>query len=153
MVFETVDGIIGGADDLHAATRHETASRAIGLGKLLASLLPDFVGRLGRQAFCNTEIAGQFELCPVVKRIAQQVGHGRRKGIKLLAIRRRTGDQRLIDAIRAHRAPFVMVAAQPQLSEILPASVGGNVGWWQMTVVINDRQMCGVFVIQPLSRS
>ena len=43
-----------------------------------------------------------------------------------------------------------MVAFQPDLEEILKASVLGHVTGWQVAMVVEDRLLLGVFVIEPL---
>ena len=89
---------------------------------------------------------------PMVQRIAEQVGHGLCPLLKLFPIRRVTGDVPLIDAVGAHGAPFIMVAAQKELCNIPKLMILGNDFRIQMTVVVDNRHLFRVIVKQPPPR-
>ena len=74
----------------------------------------------------------------MIEWIAQQIGHGRRKGIKFFTIRSVTGDEALVDAIGAHGTPFIMISVEPDLGEIVPLLIMGNFLGWKVAVEIND---------------
>ena len=98
-MFQTVDGIIRGADQSHPTLRHEAPRRVARLGQLRARLFPDHIGRVGRQALGDAEIARQFQMGPIVERIAQQIRHRRGKSLKLIMVRGVSRDQRLVNSI------------------------------------------------------
>jgi hypothetical protein len=45
-----------------------------------------------------------------------------------------------------------MIAFEPDLGQVLELPVGSYVVRRQMTMVVNDRQVFGVLVVQPLGR-
>ena len=61
-----------------------------------------------------------------------------------------TGDKMLIDSVGTHQPPFIMVAAEPKLGDILKTAVFPDFLGIDMTVIINNRHIFGVFMIQPL---
>jgi hypothetical protein len=50
----------------------------------------------------------------------------RRPGVKLLAIGRIAGTQALRHAVGAHRAPFVVIAFQPDVIQVFETIIFGN---------------------------
>ena len=75
----------------------------------------------------------------MVKRVAQRVRHGRAPGVEFLARGGVAGDEALRDAVGAERAPFVVIAPEPDLGEVGEAVVVGDLRGRQMAVVIVDR--------------
>ena len=110
-----------------------------GLGEFGVGLLPDFRGGLAVEQTVETEVALQLEVRPVVERIAQRVRDGLGPGLKFLARRGVAGDEALVDAVGAQRAPFVVVAAEPEFGEIGELVVVRNEVGRQVTVVIVNR--------------
>ena len=53
-----------------------------------------------------------------------------------------------IDAEGAHAAPFVMISAQPHLPKIFKFAVLRDLSGIQMAVIVNDREMLGIPVIE-----
>ena len=60
-----------------------------GVASLLIGLLPDARGAGFIEQFVNAEVALQFQMRPVIERIAQRVRHGGGPGLELLKRRRR----------------------------------------------------------------
>ena len=89
---------------------------------------------------------------PVIERIAQRVRDGARPGQKFVARISGAGDVSFRHAVRAHRAPFVVVAFEPRLEKIVEAAIGGDVGGRKMRVIIEDRFGRGVSVIEAARR-
>ena len=58
------------------------------------------------------------------------------------------GDEIFVYAVRAHLAPFVVVAAEPHLRDVLPALVRGDLGRRQVAVVVDDGHVLGVAVVE-----
>ncbi len=79
-------------------------------------------------------------MTPVVEGIAQQIGHDAREGVEFLPIGRVSGTEALRNAVGAHLAPLVVVAVEPNLRDVLPSGVRGDLGRRQVGVEIDDRQ-------------
>ena len=99
------------------------------------------------QRFRDAKITGKLEMRPVEERIADRPGEGIRKGEKLVLRVRVPGNQRLVTAVCAHQTPFVMVAGQPQIRDIVKAFVDRDLFGRQMTMIVDDRERRGVIVI------
>ena len=89
---------------------------------------------------------------PVIERIADQRGHNRRVSTEFLIIRRVPGDIFFVDPGAADGSPFVVVAAQPQLGQIRVLFVLRDVLRRYMAVVVDDRELFGIGVIEDLCR-
>ncbi|MPN00523.1 hypothetical protein SDC9_147718 [bioreactor metagenome] len=76
----------------------------------------------------------------------------RRPRVKLLAVGSVAGTQALSDTVSAHRAPFVMVAFQPDVIQILEPVVFGDLLWRQMAMVIEDRLVFRIIMIQTAGK-
>ena len=100
------------------------------------------------QQFVDAEVALQFEVRPVIERISQRVRDGARPGQKFVAWIGGAGDVSFGNAVRAHRAPFVVVAFEPRFEKIVEAAIGGDVGGRKMRVIVEDRLGCGVGVVE-----
>ena len=87
-------------------------------------------------------------MTPVVEGVAQQVGHDAREGVELLPIGRVPGTETLRNTVGAHLAPFVVVAVEPDLRDVLPAGVRGDLGRRQVGVEVDDRQLGRVVEIE-----
>ena len=70
------------------------------------------------EQFVDPEVAFQFEMHPVVKRIAQRVGHSRGPCLELLKRWSVSGAILFGHAVGAHRAPFVVVPLKPDFTLI-----------------------------------
>jgi hypothetical protein len=88
------------------------------------------------QEFRDTEVAREFEMCPVVERIAERVRDGARPCDEFVVRRGAAGAVFFIHAVAAHRAPFVMVAFEPDFKEVTELAVGGDILGRDVAVVI-----------------
>ena len=89
---------------------------------------------------------------PVEKRILDEALHRFGELDELVVPGGVARDILLLDAIRAHLAPLVVVAAQPNLRDIRPALVLGNLARRQMAVVVDDRHILGVAMVKLAGR-
>ena len=106
-------------------------------------------GGLGaQQPIGDAQRTLQFQVGPVVERIAERFGDGFRPLLELFPIGGVAGAEAFLDACGPHRPPLVMVAGEPDLREVGEAAVGGDLGRRQVAMIIDDRQMPGVAVIQ-----
>src|SRR6267143_3614721 len=90
-------------------------------------------------------------MSPLIEGISQRVGNGARPGQKLFIGRRISGTVALRDSVCSHRPPFIVISFQPDLEQILELAVGGDVGRGQMRVIVHNRLVRGVLVIEPSS--
>ncbi|MNI35120.1 hypothetical protein D3C73_891310 [compost metagenome] len=100
------------------------------------------------QLLLNAEVTLQFQCGPMVERIAD----GKRQHLaplgELVFVRSLTSNIMLINAEGSQRTPFVMITAQPQLSDAAKPLVLGYGPGIKMTVIVNDRQRLGMLMIQ-----
>ena len=71
-------------------------------------------------------------------------------GLELLEVIGVAGDKALLHAGRPHDPPLVVVAAEPDLGDVLELPVLRDVLGRQVAVVVEDRHLAGVLVVQPL---
>src|SRR5690606_34159046 len=117
-----------------------------------AGAIPDRAGRRGTEQIVDAEVPPQFEMGPVVERVAQAVRHGGRPGRELLPGVGITGAETLGHPIGAHGPPLVVIAFEPDLGQRGETTIGGDVLRRQVTVVIENRLAGGVLVKQPARR-
>ena len=146
MMAEIIGGVVGGADDFNVeflknSLRCQALESSVGV-------LPD-----GRRGFLveqvsDAEVALQFEMRPVVKRIAQCVGYGACPGEKFFVGRGVASDVLFRNAVRSHGAPFIVVALQPDFEKVGELPIFRNVSGRKMTVVVEDGLRGGELVIK-----
>ena len=152
VILEIVHGVVGGADDLDVHLFQEALGGESGCGELGVGLLPDAEGIRAAEQLGDAEVALQFEVGPVVERVPQRVRNGLGPGEEFLLRGGVAGDEFLGHAVAAHGAPFVMIALEPDLKEVLELAVLRDVARGNMAVVVEDGFRRGVFVIQPAGR-
>ena len=112
----------------------------------------DVVGRLSRERILDAEEHRKLHVRPDVQRVADGGLDAVRIGAELLARGRVAGDQALRHAAGAHQAPFVVVAAEPDLRDVREDLVLEDLLRRKVAVVVDDRQGADGF-IQPLCRA
>ena len=88
----------------------------------------------------------------MVEGIAQGFGYSCRPGPELFIIGGAASNVFFIDPVGAHGPPFVMIAVEPDLGQILKIPVAGNLRYRQVAVIVNDRLIFGVFVVKYFRR-
>jgi len=152
-MFQRVDRVIGGAHHAHVHALQDAARAEIVRPEHIRAGVVNLLGGFGAQQFSgNPEVAFEFQVGPVVERVAKRPGHGGGPGLELVRIARVPGDQALGDAVGPHGAPLVVIAAQPDVGEVLESPVRGNLGRREVTVVIEDRHPLGEFMVQGFRR-
>jgi len=111
-------------------------------------VLPDFGSGAFVEEFVNAEIALQFEMRPMVERIAETVGDGGSPGEEFVIRGCVTGAERFGDAIGPHGAPFVVIAFEPNFKEVAELAIGSDVGGGEMRMEIEDGKRGGKFVVE-----
>jgi hypothetical protein len=151
MMPEVVGGIVRGAyhfdakfleDGVGGQTIRQQGVRA----------LPDRERGFPIQQLGNAKVALQFEVRPVIERIAQGVRNGSRPGQKFFVGRGIACDVFLGNAVGPHGPPFIVVAFQPDFVEIREAAILGNVAGRKMTVVVEDGLRRGELMIETPRR-
>ena len=82
----------------------------------------------------------------MIERISQRLGNDFGPGVEFFARRRVAGAKPFGNARRTHRAPFVVVAFEPDFPQIGKLPITRDVARRQMVVIIENRLVFGVFV-------
>ena len=151
---EVVDRVVGGAHQFYVVSAHKSAGRVVGVVlQEVGAVVVNLACRFGFQHLVDSECGLQFEVAPVVERIAHAVRHGSGPGLKLLVVRCvGTSAVTFSNAVSAHCTPFVVVATQPHLGEGTESIVVGHHLRTEVAVIVYDRQRCCMVVIQMLSQ-
>ena len=152
VVAQVVDRVIGRAERADVALRDQRARRACRALELCVCGLPNRVRGLGAQQLVDAEKPLELKVGPVVDRVADQAGHDRRKAVELVAVARAAGHIFLGHRVCAHDAPLVVVPGEPRLADVRKLLVFVNFGRVQMAVVVEDRHVLRVLVVQPARR-
>ena len=161
---EGVDGVVGGADHRNIALLDQAADGQLRVMlQLVVAEVPDLLGGLAVQHALIAEVLLQLEVAPSIHRVAD--GHFQALGklLKALTVGLVTGDVLLGHAVGAHHAPLIMItevvvaaigqhlmAAQPDLRDVLKATVLVDFLRGDMAVVIHDGQLGRIVVVQML---
>ena len=118
----------------------------------LVCALPD-PGRRGLvEQIVDAEVPRQLQVRPVIERIAQAARHRRCPRQELLVRIRVAGAVPLGDAVGPHRPPLVVIALEPDLEEVGEPAVLGDVLRRQVAVVVDDRLVRRVGLVEPARR-
>ena len=147
MMPEVVGGIVSGAHNLDVEFLQNCLSGQP-LRERGVRPLPD--GRRGCliQQFVDSEVALQFEVRPMVERIAQGVRNGSRPGQKFLVGSGIPRNEFFRDTVGPHSPPFVVVSLQPDLEQIGEPPIFSNVAGRKMTVIVEDGLRSGELMIK-----
>src|SRR5260370_38392466 len=85
---------------------------------------------------------------PVVEWIAEGMWNCRGPGLKFCEWIGITSAKLFGDAIGTHRAPFVMIAFEPNLGQVIELPILGNFAWRQMAMIIKNRLFLSEGVIK-----
>ena len=151
VVFQSVGGVVGGADYFHFELLHD--SQGVKFGPLQSGVgaLPDGCCGGFVKDVVDAEIALQFKVGPVVKGIAKSVGNGAGPCQEFVKVGSVAGAEVFGHSIGTHGAPLVVIAFEPDLEQIIEAAIFGDVFRPKVTVVIDDGLGFGVIVVELLS--
>ena len=153
VVFERVDRVVRRADHLDVVVPHQAARMVFGLLQEGRTAVVDLARRRGVQELRHPEGGFQFQVRPVVERVAHRIGNRLGPLLELLPVGRILARAvTLLDTVRAHGTPLVVVAFEPDLRQVLEAVVRSHVLRDQMAMIVDDRLFGRVFVIKPLRR-
>ena len=148
VVFEAVAGVVSGADHFDVHLFEDAARAEGGFFEAGVRFLPDGFGACAVQQGGDAEGAFEFEVCPVIERVADEVRHGFGVGLEFFARAGVAGDEVFGDAEGAQAAPFVVVAFEPDGGKIGELAVRGDVSRRQVAVVVVDGLVFGVVVVE-----
>ena len=150
VVGEIIGWVIGGAESGDVEFAEDAAGGEFRVGEHLVGTAPDARGALFVEKLVDAEVAFQFEMGPVKERVAQGMGHRGGPGAEFVQRRGGAGAEFLGHAVGAHGAPFVMVASEPNLGEVVELAVLGDVADREVAMIIKDRLRRGILAVEPL---
>ena len=151
MIFQAVNRIIGSTNCFDIVQFHQSACRIFGLMEFFGTNIKYFTGRLRIKQFCYSESAFQFQVCPVIQWIAHGVGNRFCPFLKFFPVGSIfSGTITFVHAVGTHCTPFVMVAFEPYLTQIIEFPVIGYKFRVQMAMIIDDWLQFCMFMIQFL---
>ena len=153
MMVERIGRIVGRADRANVELLQDAVRGQLVRVEPFVRRLPDRRRRLLVEQLVDAEVAPQLEMGPVIERIAQALRHGRGPRQELLVRRGVAGAEALRHPVGPHRAPFVVIALEPDLEQVREPPVAGDVSRRQMAVIIENRLPGRILVIQPARRA
>ena len=152
MPFERIRRVVRGAKGkdvrlFDQRLRTEIAGRDHGL-----CLVPNLLCRGGRQGLGDAEIPLQLKMAPMIQGVADGERERFCKRAKLVKRVAVAGDEPFLHPGAAHGAPFVVVAGQPKLVQIVCRFVFKDFLRAQMAVPVKDRLGFGDGVKQRFGR-
>ena len=148
VMLQFVGGVVRGANDPDLEFFQDALRGQLRRGQLFVGLPPDFFGGLLVEQIGDAEVTFQFEVRPMVERVAQGVRHGCGPGLELVKRAGGAGAKVFRHAVGPHGAPFVMVAFKPDFKKIFEPAVFRDVAWRNVAVIIKNRLGFGVFVVE-----
>ena len=145
---ERIHGIVSRANDRHTECAQQAHRRESVFVQTFVGPIEDRPRRRRRQPCPNAKRTPEFHVRPVVERVPQRVRHRPRPRLELLPVGGVAGAETLRHAIRPHRPPLVVIAVQPDLRDRSEPMIGRHLVGRQMTVVIDDRHVRGVSVVE-----
>ena len=84
---------------------------------------------------------------PMVQRVAHGVGHGFGPFLELLPVGGIAGYEMFVHAVGAERAPFVVVALQPDPGQIGEDMIVGHILGREVAVIVYDGQSFRIVMV------
>lgn len=75
---------------------------------------------------------------PMMHGVAEGVGNGFGEGLEFVSRRCVSCDAFFVDAVGTQQTPFVMIVAEPHVSDVFPAMIIGDFRRGEVIVVIDD---------------
>ena len=152
MVFQRIRRIFRRTERVHVGLFDERLRRMLSVRQRAQGFRPNRFGVCLVQRLPDSEIALKLQMRPMENRISRRIGQRSSKCHEALFIAALTGNERFRFAVLSHQPPLVMVVAQPNLGDILRGAVLPNIFGAQVTMIIDNRHMLCVLMIQPLGR-
>ena len=148
---KAVGGVVGGADHADVGLLDQIAAGKAGLGELSVGEVPDLLGGIAVKDALVAKETLELQVAPLKDGVAHATTQGLGPLLELLASGGIAGDEALVDAVGAHQAPLVVVAAQPDLGDVLEALVVPDLLGRDVAVVVDDGHALGKVVEQLLA--
>src|SRR6185295_9016158 len=123
VVLERIGRVVRRTDDDHARALEQAARAVAGSREELVRRVEDFARARGVEVATLAEGALELEVRPMKERVPEGFRHRSSPGLEFLEVARVARAVALGDAVRAHGAPFVVVAVEPELGEGAEAMV------------------------------
>ncbi len=148
MIIQRIERAVCGTDELDIHFPHYIADAELRRPEHFTASIINFFCGVGIQQLVDTEGIFQFHVGPVIKRIPQTIRYGLGPPGELFVIATAAGDIFFRHAVGPHRSPLVVVAVKPYLCEIIEIMVACNQLGRKMAVIIVNRHLFRVLVIQ-----
>lgn len=99
-----------------------------------------------------TEVLFQLQMAPMVHGVSDSTRQSLGKFLEFLPVRRVARNVLFLHAVGAHHTPFVMVAAQPHLGDVLKPAVLEDLPRADVAVIVDDGHIRRIFMIELLRR-
>ena len=152
MVTQVIGGIVGGADNGYVGAFDDATDGHIRLPNAFVAGFPDLISSSRGEGSIHIKIPFQLQMGPVIEGVANGAGQNFGPGVKLFPVRGIAGDHSFGSAIGTHGAPFVVVAAQPSLGDVVKLTVLCNLSGIHMAVVIHDGHFGRILMIKSTGR-
>ena len=148
---KAVGGVVSSADHADVGLLDQVAAGEAGLGELGVGKVPDLLGSLAVEDALVAKVALKLQVAPLKDGVADAATQGLGPLLELLASRGVASDKTLVDAVGTHQAPLVVVAAQPNLGDVLETLVLPNLLRRNVAVIVDDGHALGKVVEQLLA--
>src|SRR5260370_18531416 len=126
---KVIAGIIHSTENANVEFPQDSARRKVSSRKQAICGIPDSLRAGLIQKNYKAEVPLQFKVRPVIKGVAKRERHGARPGQELFKGRRIARAVALQDSVCTHGPPFVVIALQPNLEQIIESPVSSDVAW------------------------
>ena len=148
VVFKGVGRVVGGAYYLDVELFHQRLAAVFRTLELLGAFVIDCTCRGRVQDVINAEHPCQFQVSPVIQRVAHRIWHRFSPFFEFLVTASVPGNEFFRHSVAPHCPPFVMVASEPDFRKILESVVLGNHFRDKMAVIVDDRHLFSAFMIK-----
>ena len=148
MPSQVIRRVVGRAYDLDVELADEGLAAELLRGQFGIALLKDITRCFRLKDRIDAEHAAEFQMRPMVQRVAIGMGNGVRPFLELLPRAAIASYVVLRHAVGTHCAPFVMVTAQPQLGHVAELYVLRDLPGIQVAVIVYDGQPLGTSVVK-----
>jgi hypothetical protein len=126
VVFKAIDGIVGGANDLHVRAADKLLCAILILLKTSIYSVPDILCGFFGENLVYIEVSLQLKMSPMVYGVSDKIRHNTSESNELLILVSVTGYKFLGNAACTHLTPLVMVSSKEEVIGIAEAIILGN---------------------------
>ena len=148
MIFQGIYRIIRGANQRYMAAEDQVAHTHVFFPELGIAQLPHFLRGFAVENALIAKEALQLQVAPMVQGVAHGRGQGLRPLLKLFPIRSISGNILFLYARGTHQPPLIVVAAQPNLRNIIKLPVLPDFLGIDVAVIIHYRHLLRVIVVE-----